>query len=82
MREKRKPPETRPLKTLERVLSKAGLGSRTDARGWIGGGRVTVNGKNIRNPDHWVDPKRDRVELDGKALRSVAKAYILLYKPK
>ena len=82
MREKRKPSETRPLKTLERVLSKAGLGSRTDARGWIGGGRVAVNGKTIRNPDHWVDPKRDRVELDGKAVRSVAKAYILLYKPK
>jgi pseudouridine synthase len=41
-----------------------------------------VNGKTIRNPDHWVDPKRDRVELDGKAVRSVAKAYILLYKPK
>ena len=82
MRENRKPPEARPLKTLERVLSKAGLGSRTDARGWIGGGRGTVNGKNIRNPDHWVDPKRDRVELDGKALRSVAKTYILLYKPK
>ena len=82
MREKRKPAETRPLKTLERVLSKAGLGSRTDARGWVGGGRVAVNGRTIRNPDHWVDPKRDRVELDGKALRSVAKVYILLYKPK
>ena len=82
MRENRKPPEARPLKTLERVLSKAGLGSRTDARGWIGGGRVTVNGKNIRNPDHWVDPQRDRIAVDGKALRSAAKAYILLYKPK
>ena len=82
MRKKRKTPETRPLKTLERVLSKAGLGSRTDARGWIGAGRVAVNGRTIRNPDHWVDPKRDRVELDGKALRSVAKAYVLLYKPK
>jgi pseudouridine synthase len=41
-----------------------------------------VNGKPILNPDHWVDPKRDRIILDGKALRSVAKAYILLYKPK
>src|ERR1035437_10705908 len=76
------PAESHPLKTLERVFSKAGLGSRTDARAWIGAGRVAVNGRTIRNPDHWVDPKRDRVELDGKALRSVAKAYILLYKPK
>jgi len=82
MREKRGPAEARPLKTLERVLSKAGLGSRTDARGWIGGGRVVVNGKPVLNPDHWVDPKRDRITLDGKALRSAAKTYILLYKPK
>jgi pseudouridine synthase len=41
-----------------------------------------VNGKTIRNPDHWVDPQRDRIALDGKALRSAAKVYILLYKPK
>ena len=82
MRKKPEPVEPRTLKTLERVLSKAGLGSRTDARGWIGGGRVVVNGKTIRNPDHWVDPERDRVTLDGKALRSRAKAYVLLYKPK
>jgi pseudouridine synthase len=41
-----------------------------------------VNGTTIRNPDHWVDPQRDRIAVDGKALRSVAKAYILLYKPK
>jgi len=82
MRQKRSQVQARPLKTLERVLSKAGLGSRTDARRWIGGGRVAVNGKTIRNPDHWVDPQRDRITLDGQALRSAAKAYILLYKPK
>lgn len=72
----------RPLKTLERVFSKAGRGSRTEAREWIGAGRVRVNGRVIRDPDHWVDLKRDRVTLDGKQLRQVAKSYILLYKPK
>jgi pseudouridine synthase len=41
-----------------------------------------VNGTTIRNPDHWVDPQRDRIAVDGKPLRSAAKAYILLYKPK
>ena len=44
----RKTVAKRPLKTLDRVLSKAGLGSRTDARQWIGAGRVAVvNGKEI-----------------------------------
>jgi len=74
-------PQHRPLKTLERVLSKAGLGSRTEARGWIGGGRVCVNGKVQQNPDHWVDLERDRVTFDGKPVRGGEKIYILLYKP-
>jgi 23S rRNA pseudouridine2605 synthase len=72
----------RPLKTLERVFSKAGLGSRTDARSWIGSGRVRVNGKVVENPDHWVDLEKDRVTLDGKPLKAAEPTYILLYKPK
>lgn len=72
----------RPLKTLERVLSKAGLGSRTDARKWIGAGRVKVNGKLVQSPDHWVDLERDRVTFDGKPVRAGERRYILLYKPK
>lgn len=71
----------RPLKTLERVLSKAGLGSRVDARRRIGAGRVTVNGQVVRDPDHWVDMERDRVRLDDKPLEPRARVYLLLYKP-
>jgi 23S rRNA pseudouridine2605 synthase len=70
------------LKTLDRVLSKAGIGSRTDARKWIGAGRVAVNGKIIQSPDLWVDAKRDRVTLDGRILVAREKQYLLLYKPK
>jgi 23S rRNA pseudouridine2605 synthase len=72
----------RKLKTLDRVLSKAGLGSRSEARSWIGGGRVRVNGKLIQTPDHWVDVERDWVTLDGKPLEKQTLRYILLYKPK
>jgi 23S rRNA pseudouridine2605 synthase len=76
------PAAKRPLKTLDRVISRAGLGSRTEARQWIGGGRVAVNGKVIRTPDHWVDLERDRVSLDGKPIAARERRYILLYKPK
>jgi len=75
-------PRERPLKTLERVLSKAGLGSRTDARKWIGAGRVKVNGKLVQTPDHWVDLERDRVTLDDRPVKAARKVYLLLYKPK
>jgi 23S rRNA pseudouridine2605 synthase len=72
----------RPLKTLERVLSKAGLGSRTEARKWIGAQRVKVNGNVVGTPDHWVDLERDIVTLDGKPVRASKRIYLLLYKPK
>jgi 23S rRNA pseudouridine2605 synthase len=74
-------PKKRPLKTLERVLSKAGVGSRTEARSWVHAGRVTVNGEPTQNPDQWVDMERDRVRLDGKPLESRERVYVLLYKP-
>lgn len=82
MRGKPQAEQKRRLKTLERVFSKAGIGSRSDARSWIGAGKVRVNGKVVQNPDHWIDLDRDRVTLDGKPLRSARKVYILLYKPK
>ena len=71
----------RPLKTIERVLSKAGVGSRVDARGWIRAGRVKVNGQVVRDPDQWIDMERDRVRLDGKPLQARERVYVLLYKP-
>jgi len=74
-------PQKRPLKTLERVLSKAGVGSRTEARSWVHEGRVKVNGKVMRNPDHWIDMERDRVRLDDKPLEARDRVYLLLYKP-
>ncbi len=68
-------------KTLDRVISKAGLGSRTEARKWIGAGRVAVNGRVIQTPDHWVIPG-DQVTFDGEPLEAAERIYVLLYKPK
>ena len=75
------PPGNRPLKTLERVLSKAGIGSRSEARRWISDGRVRVNGRVFGDPDAWIDLERDRVSLDGKPLRRSKRIYLLLNKP-
>lgn len=71
----------RPLKTLDRVLSKAGVGSRVEAARWVRAGRVRVNGRPVRDPDHWIDMERDRVRLDGQPLQARQRIYLLLYKP-
>ncbi|HEY8849512.1 MAG TPA: pseudouridine synthase [Thermoanaerobaculia bacterium] len=75
------PPGNRPLKTLERVLSKAGVGSRSEARRWISDGRVRVNGRVAGDPDAWIDLERDGVSFDGKPLRASKRIYLLLNKP-
>lgn len=64
------------------MLSRAGLGSRTEARQWIAQGRVAVNGKKIQAAETWVDPERDRITFDKRPLRAAHKLYLLLYKPK
>jgi pseudouridine synthase len=70
------------LHTLDRVLSKAGVGSRTESRRWIAAGRVTVDGKKELSPDTWIDMKRQRVTVDGKPLEAKDRVYLLFYKPK
>jgi 23S rRNA pseudouridine2605 synthase len=71
----------KPRATLDRVLSKAGIASRTTTREWIQQGRVKVNGRVIRNPDHWVEGAKDVVHLDGLRVREEKKIYVALNKP-
>ncbi len=68
--------------TLDRVLSRMGLASRTAAREAILLGRLKVNGRVVRDPDSWVQPSRDVVQLDGNRVKPVRKTYLLFYKPK
>lgn len=68
--------------TLDRVLSRFGLASRTVACRWIRDGRVKVNGRVVRNTEVWVQPSQDVLHLDGKRLRQARKIYLLFYKPK
>ncbi len=72
----------KPAMTLDRVLSRYGLASRTVAREAIREGRLRVNGRVIRDPDFWVKPGSDTVQLDGKRLKRERRIYLLLYKPR
>jgi 23S rRNA pseudouridine2605 synthase len=77
--------------TLDRVLSRYGVASRTVAREMIRAGRVRVNGRVQRDPDSWVTagnglrggkPGKDVVQLDGQRLKPERKVYLIFYKPK
>lgn len=68
--------------TLDRLLSKLGIASRTAAQGWIRNGRVHVNAQIVRKPDTWVSWPGDPITLDGQPLQAAAKRVVLFYKPK
>jgi pseudouridine synthase len=75
-------PETPRRHGLERILSKLGVCSRTQAREWIRAGRVTVNRAVIVDPDAWFDVERDEVRVDGRDVRAARKLYYALHKPR
>lgn len=67
--------------TLDRVLSRHGLASRTVAAEWIHTGRVRVNSTIERNEGRWIDLKRDRIKVDDRAVSTAKKVYVILNKP-
>jgi 23S rRNA pseudouridine2605 synthase len=67
---------------LARVLSKAGLCSRTVAAEWIRAGRVRVDGALVRDPGVRVSPERSAVLLDGRPLPAAPRSYWALHKPR
>ena len=73
---------TRAKKALDRAPSKAGFGSRTEARRWIAERRVEVNGRVVTDPELRIDPERDKIALDGEPLSAAPRVYLLVYKPK
>lgn len=80
-------PPRSPRHGLARVLSKQGLCSRSTAAAWIVEGRVRVNGRVVRDPEHPVDMQRDTVRVDavqGDDMPAAAprRVYLALNKPR
>ena len=67
--------------TLARALSKLGVASRTEAGTLIRDGGVTVNGRAVRDPDRWIDPRTDRIAVRGEVVRKHKHVYLMLHKP-
>jgi 23S rRNA pseudouridine2605 synthase len=68
--------------SLERALSKLGMASRSDARALIDAGRVTVDGRAVRDPGRAVVPERVRIAIDGEGRTRAALRTVLLHKPR
>lgn len=75
-------PEDSPRHGLARALSKFGYCSRSQAAALITAGRVRVNGAVRLDPEWPVNAERDRLEVDGQAVRPATKVYVMLNKPR
>jgi len=67
---------------LVRALSKLGLASRTQTQEWIEAGRLSVNGRIVKDPKFAVVPESDKFALDGNALQQPQRTCIALHKPR
>lgn len=67
---------------LARALSKLGYCSRSAAVKLIIAGSVRVNGRMVRDPEYSVSATNDKFTVDGQAVRSGQKVYLVLNKPR
>ena len=71
-----------PRHGLARVLSKAGVCSRSQAEQWIRDGRVSVAGRVVSDPHFPIRPDGPPITVDGKPLASAEKVHVMFNKPR
>ncbi len=68
---------------LNKFLAQNGLGARRKISDFLNENEVTVNSKKVTEPGIRIDPQKDEVVVNGKALAKVESfVYFLLNKPK
>ena len=64
------------------MLSKLGACSRSQAEQWVRAGRVAVDGRTVRDPEHPVVAGRQQITVDGQAVAVAARVYVAFNKPR
>src|SRR5436309_9639058 len=66
---------------LQKYLAEAGVASRRASEQVIREGRVSVNGKVVRELGTKIQPAADKIAVDGEIVKSRRKLYLALNKP-
>lgn len=70
------------LERLQKVLARAGLAARRKAELYITAGRVRVDGVVVSELGVKVDPRRQRIEVDGRRIQLEPACYGIFHKPR
>lgn len=71
-----------PRHGLARVLSKLGVCSRSQAEQWVRAGRVSVDGRVVRDPYHPTLIERQQVAVDDQPVKRAEGFYVAFNKPR
>jgi 23S rRNA pseudouridine2605 synthase len=80
-----KPPARAPIAPrhgVARVISKLGLGSRSQATQWVRDGLVRVNERVVRDAEFPVRQGVDRIDIEGRQSTAAARLVLMLNKPR
>lgn len=66
---------------LDRILAACGLMSRSEAQSALRAGRVTVDGRAVRDGGQKADSDRQIILLDGRRMEGDGFVYLMLHKP-
>jgi pseudouridine synthase len=70
------------VERLHKIIARSGWASLREAERWIVQGRVKVNGVTVRQLGSQADPRRDRIEIDGRPVQTkLEHRYVLFCKP-
>ncbi|EIL99392.1 pseudouridylate synthase [Rhodanobacter thiooxydans LCS2] len=67
---------------MARVLSKLGACSRSQAEQWVRAGRVSLDGRVVRDPYHPTLIDRQQVAVDGQPVKPAERIYVAFNKPR
>jgi 23S rRNA pseudouridine2605 synthase len=70
------------MERIQKILAAGGIASRRAAESLITEGRVRVNGRVVTELGTKADPRKDKIEVDGKRVVAEHHVYIVVHKPR
>ena len=69
------------MERLDKFLCDSGAGTRSQVKVILKSGRVAVDGKPEKDPGRKIDPKIQKITLDGQVLGGMRRAVVMMNKP-
>ena len=69
------------MERLDKFLCDCGVGTRSEVKVILKSGRVTVDGKTVKDNGLKIDPQVQEICLDGTLLTSIGTVVLMLHKP-